>query len=201
MRASGYVRLAPQPWRTTNAKPARSARRRAAIGCNGIGCLSPSIGSPAANSFSCGSAGLSTDTAVGVAIVNHGSPENSASRPSMKLIECSTGVARYFLGKQLIVAFPLRRGYGETGGTWAESYGSCNRPNFVPAGLATAADIGSVVDYVRATALRPRRPRHGIRSIGRRLGDDRLREPQPGPNSRASSISPAGGAPIARRSG
>lgn len=91
----------------------------------------------------------STDTPVGVAIVNHGSPENSASRPSMKPIECSTGVARYFLGKQLIVAFPLRRGYGETGGAWAESYGSCNRPNFVPAGLATAADIGSVVDYVR----------------------------------------------------
>lgn len=91
-----------------------------------------------------------TDVPVGIAVVNHGSPENSAARPSMKVIDCTTGVARYFLGKGLVVAFPLRRGYGESGGAWAETYGSCNRPDFVTGGLATAADIGSVVRYLRA---------------------------------------------------
>jgi dienelactone hydrolase len=91
-----------------------------------------------------------TDEPVGVAIVNHGSPENAADRPGMKVIACTTGVARYFIAKQLVVAFPLRRGYGETGGAWAENYGSCNRPDFVPAGLQTAVDIASVVRYLRA---------------------------------------------------
>jgi dienelactone hydrolase len=88
------------------------------------------------------------DEPVGIAIVNHGSPDKASARPAMKPIKCNSGVARYFLKKQLVVAFPLRRGYGESGGSWAENYESCNRPNFVTAGLATAVDIASVVSYL-----------------------------------------------------
>jgi dienelactone hydrolase len=81
-------------------------------------------------------------------VINHGSPANAKSRPTMKPGSCDSEAARWFLQRGWVVAFPLRRGYGETGGDWAEAYGSCSRPNFVPAGLATADDIDSAVRYV-----------------------------------------------------
>src|SRR5882757_6428184 len=37
-----------------------------------------------------------------------------------------------------MVALPLRRGYGETGGPWRENYGSCGNPDYYRAGLVTA---------------------------------------------------------------
>jgi pimeloyl-ACP methyl ester carboxylesterase len=141
-----------------------------------------------------------TDEPVGVAIVNHGSPESSADRPGMKVIACTTGVARYFIAKQLMVAFPLRRGYGETGGAWAENYGSCNRPDFVPAGLQMAVDIASVVRYLRAL---PYVRGDRVVVFGQSAGGWGT-IPTPARTRMtfsASSISPAGGAPIAGQSG
>lgn len=90
-----------------------------------------------------------TDEPVGVAVVNHGSPSSSNDRPKMSPSSCTGGAARYFLDRNLAVAFPLRRGYGASGGDWAEEYGSCNRPSYGRAGLASAADIGSAVAYLR----------------------------------------------------
>ena len=90
-----------------------------------------------------------TDEPVGVAVVNHGSPPKASDRPTMKPSSCTSGVARYFLERQMIAAFPLRRGYGETGGAWAENYRTCSRANYGAAGLATAADIESTVSYLR----------------------------------------------------
>ena len=81
-------------------------------------------------------------------VINHGSPANAKSRPTMKPSGCDSEAAQWFLKRGWVVAFPLRRGYGETGGDWAETYGSCSRPNFVPAGLASADDIDSAVRYV-----------------------------------------------------
>ena len=90
-----------------------------------------------------------TEDSVGIAVVNHGSPPNANERPKMTPTSCTSGVARYFLGRNLAVAFPLRRGYGASGGDWAEEYGPCNRPSYGRAGLASAADIGSAVAYLR----------------------------------------------------
>jgi dienelactone hydrolase len=42
----------------------------------------------------------------------------------------------------------LRRGYGPTGGGWAEQYGTCTNPDYAKAGLETAADIRAAVDYM-----------------------------------------------------
>jgi dienelactone hydrolase len=81
-------------------------------------------------------------------VINHGSPADGSERPTMKRPRYSA-LSRYFLDRGYVVAVPLRRGYGATGGGWAEDYGSCKNPNFTQAGLETAADIQAAIDYMR----------------------------------------------------
>jgi hypothetical protein len=69
----------------------------------------------------------------------------------MQLGRCDSEAARWFLSRGYVVAYALRRGYGETGGSWAEDIGSCSDPDYVRAGIETARDIDAVVQY--ATAL------------------------------------------------
>jgi dienelactone hydrolase len=44
---------------------------------------------------------------------------------------------------------PTRRGYGESGGEWAEAYGRCEDPDYYGAGLETARDLRAAVEAVR----------------------------------------------------
>lgn len=88
------------------------------------------------------------DAPAPVAVINHGSPASSADRPGMKPSSCDSEPAEWFLRRGFVVAFPLRRGYGATGGSWAEDYGACRNPNFTQAGNATADDIEGAVAYV-----------------------------------------------------
>jgi dienelactone hydrolase len=68
----------------------------------------------------------------------------------MQLGRCQHAAAQWFLKRGYVVAFALRRGYGDVGGEWAESYGSCTNPDYVHAGLETARDINAVVNAVTA---------------------------------------------------
>ncbi|WP_341897597.1 prolyl oligopeptidase family serine peptidase [Ferrovibrio terrae] len=88
------------------------------------------------------------DTAAPAMVLNHGSPANADQRPGIKPTSCDAEAVQWFLGRGYVVGIPLRRGYGETGGAWAEEYGSCARPNFVRGGLATADDIDAAVRYL-----------------------------------------------------
>jgi len=84
-----------------------------------------------------------------LAVLNHGSPADSSERAVMtrpRMIAVST----YFVAHGYVVVLPLRRGYGDTGGRWAESYGRCERADYFGAGLQTAADIRATIDYMRA---------------------------------------------------
>ena len=83
-------------------------------------------------------------------VIAHGSPPDAASRPGMALHDCGDEAAQWFLTRGYAVAFALRRGYGATGGAWAENYGACGRPDFVRAGLETARDIDATVAAVIA---------------------------------------------------
>ena len=80
-------------------------------------------------------------------VLSHGSPGNPAARVGY--------TARFpvatetFTSWGFVVLSPLRRGYGKTGGTWAEGYGSCAAPSFARAGLETADDIAAAVAYLR----------------------------------------------------
>jgi dienelactone hydrolase len=81
-------------------------------------------------------------------VVNHGSPPDSSARPQMGRQRFS-GIASWFVAHGYVVAVPLRRGYGATGGAWAEDYGPCNNPDYAGGGLQTAADIKATIDYMR----------------------------------------------------
>ncbi|WP_336813281.1 alpha/beta hydrolase family protein [Bosea sp. MMO-172] len=84
-----------------------------------------------------------------LAIVSHGSPANAAARKTMAPPEYRAG-ADWLLSRGYMVVLPLRRGYGPRGGTWAEAYGPCSRPDYVGGGLATADDIQNVARYFAA---------------------------------------------------
>ncbi|MSP49024.1 MAG: hypothetical protein EXQ95_06820 [Alphaproteobacteria bacterium] len=82
-----------------------------------------------------------------VAVINHGSPPDGASRPGMG-VPSYRAAAEWFVERGYMAVLPLRRGYGEAG-NWPETFGPCRNPNFVAAGKATADDIEAVVRYLR----------------------------------------------------
>src|SRR4029453_18178689 len=67
-------------------------------------------------------------------VINHGSPADGAQRAKMAPPRYS-GLSSWFVSRGYIVVLPVRRGYGETGGTWAEAYGSCHNPAHYNSGL------------------------------------------------------------------
>ena len=80
-------------------------------------------------------------------VIAHGSPPSASARPTMQLGRCDGEAAQWFTTRGYAVIFALRRGYGATGGDWAESYGGCAQADYVHAGLETARDIAAVVDF------------------------------------------------------
>lgn len=112
----------------------------------------------------CRPAGDGPATLVAIA---HGSAADAAARPGMDLHDCGDEAAQWFLSRGYAVVFALRRGYGATGGAWAENYGACDRPDFVRAGLETARDIDATV---AATTALPGIRRSGAVVVGQSAG-------------------------------
>jgi len=84
-----------------------------------------------------------------LAVLSHGSPRNAAQRRTngrQRLVPQSEA----FLALGYAVIVPTRRGYGRSGGDFAEDYGRCTNADFVAAGLETARDIRAAVDAVRS---------------------------------------------------
>ncbi len=100
------------------------------------------------------------DAPARLVVINHGSPANAADRPRQAVGTCGQEAARWFLDRGFVVLFPLRRGYGDTGGQWAETYGRCDEADYVAAGLETARDIDAAVRF--GTALPFVQPAHAV---------------------------------------
>jgi dienelactone hydrolase len=81
-------------------------------------------------------------------LINHGSPPNAYERPKIQLGRCDQEAAHWFLTRGYVVAYVLRRGYGDNGGRWAEDTGGCNTPDFFHAGLETAVDIDAAIEVL-----------------------------------------------------
>ena len=81
-------------------------------------------------------------------LLTHGSPANSGQRPAMKPYACDSEAAAWFLARGYVVAMPMRRGYGETSGSWMEEYGRCSNPDFHRGGLPAAEDMDSARRYL-----------------------------------------------------
>ena len=101
-----------------------------------------------------------------LAIVSHGSPPDASQRPEME-IPTFAPASTWLLRRGYMVALPLRRGYGETGGPWVENYGTCSNPDYYRAGLTSADDIQAAIGFFRA---RPEVQRNRILLMGTSAG-------------------------------
>ena len=104
---------------------------------------------------------------VPLAVINHGSPANAAQRATTRPAACESEAVTWFTARGFAVLLPLRRGYGISGGEWAEAYGRCGDADFAAAGRATARDIRAAIDH--ATRLPGIRPQ-GVLVVGQSAG-------------------------------
>lgn len=79
-------------------------------------------------------------------VLSHGSPANGALRAKMGRYRVIPRI-REFTQRGFAVIVPMRRGYGDTGGDWAERYGSCADPDFHAAGQAAADDLIATLQF------------------------------------------------------
>jgi dienelactone hydrolase len=87
-------------------------------------------------------------------VINHGRPSGATSeerqrrRAAMKPFACGS-VGTAFTSRGYVVAFPIRQGYGETGGRDAEAGGACDDADFVAAGNAGADDVTVAIAHLK----------------------------------------------------
>lgn len=100
-------------------------------------------------------------------LINHGSPAQAAQRPTMSPTGCGHEAVRFFTARGHAVGLPLRRGYGASGGGWAEAFGRCDNADFHSAGLETARDMRAAIAVLTA---RPDVPRGPVLVVGQSAG-------------------------------
>jgi len=81
-------------------------------------------------------------------VLSHGSPRSAAERRASGRLRMVAQSER-FVAMGFAVLVPTRRGYGESGGRWAEGYGRCSDPDYYGAGLESALDLRAAVEAVR----------------------------------------------------
>lgn len=83
-----------------------------------------------------------------IVVLSHGSPRVAGER-RVEGRQRLAAQSEVFVRMGFAVLVPTRRGYGDSGGAWAEGYGSCADPDYYKAGLETARDVRAAVDAVR----------------------------------------------------
>src|SRR5262245_51902522 len=79
-------------------------------------------------------------------LISHGSPRDRADAET-KSADWADWIANDFARRGYVVATVLRRGYGNSGGSVTEGFGTCKKPDYTAAGLATAQDIIQAMRY------------------------------------------------------
>ncbi len=101
-----------------------------------------------------------------LAIINHGSEEDSRRRTRMAMPSFGALTA-WFLAHGYAVLIPERPGHGATGGPYLETQGKCRSADYVKSGLATADSIAAAIDYMaHQTFIRP----SGVVVVGNSAG-------------------------------
>lgn len=85
---------------------------------------------------------------VPLVVMSHGSPRSAEIRSRMGRVAYASQ-SRVFLDHKFAVLVPMRRGYGDTGGEWAEGFGPCDAARFFEAGIEGARDLEAVVRFSR----------------------------------------------------
>ncbi|MBL8836862.1 MAG: prolyl oligopeptidase family serine peptidase [Alphaproteobacteria bacterium] len=83
-----------------------------------------------------------------LAIVNHGSPRDAAGRRRMTTAQYESQL-RVFAERGYAAVAVLRRGYGSSGGAWAEGYNGCADPDFAAGARRTANDISDAIAHLQ----------------------------------------------------
>lgn len=88
------------------------------------------------------------DGRFGAVVLNHGVGGTRAERLKEspdQLLSAATEFARH----GYVVVLPLRRGFGVTGGDYAEDPGPCSNPDFRKAEMAASEDVMAAYEYAR----------------------------------------------------
>jgi dienelactone hydrolase len=87
----------------------------------------------------------------GAVVLNHGVPGTRAERLK-ESAELMIGAASVFARNGYVVVMPLRRGFGATGGEYAEDPGSCANPDYRKGEEAASQDVLAAYEYARSLA-------------------------------------------------
>ena len=85
----------------------------------------------------------------GAVILNHGVPVSDKERAGASSSDLLASAA-VFAQHGYVVVLPLRRGFGATGGEFAEYTGSCSHPDYLGGEQAAAEDVMAAYEYARA---------------------------------------------------
>jgi dienelactone hydrolase len=88
-------------------------------------------------------------------VLSHGNPPSAQDRPKIKRFRIIPQI-REFVKRGFVVIVPIRRGYGATGGDYAEDYGKCSAPYYTDSGLEAAKDIIATINFaVKLPSVNP----------------------------------------------
>ena len=92
-----------------------------------------------------------------LALITHGAPRSIDQHASMSPL-AMLPQAIEFARRGWAAAVVMRRGYGDSGGDWADGYGYCGNPNYIAAATAGAADLKAAIAFlVRRPDIDPSR--------------------------------------------
>ena len=84
----------------------------------------------------------------GAIVLNHGAAVSAEERRT-ESPDLLLHTATHFAKRGYVVVMPLRRGFGATGGEFAEDAGSCRNPDYQRGEAAAAEDVMAAYDYTR----------------------------------------------------
>jgi dienelactone hydrolase len=84
----------------------------------------------------------------GAMVLNHGTPVSAEER-RQESPDFLLDSAAIFARRGYAVVMPLRRGFGATGGEFAEDAGSCRNPDYPRGEAAAAEDVMAAYEYAR----------------------------------------------------
>src|SRR6267142_6358697 len=85
----------------------------------------------------------------GAVILNHGVPGSEKERLTESAAADFNAPAPVFARRGYVVIMPMRRGFGATGGEFAEDAGPCRKPDYMRAEGEAADDVMAAYDYAR----------------------------------------------------
>ena len=99
-------------------------------------------------------------------LMNHGAPRKPADRAGMTPLAFLPQMME-FARRGCAVAAVMRRGFGDSGGGFAETAGTCQNPDYLASGRSAAKDLRAAIEYL---SRRPDIDATRIMSVGQSAG-------------------------------